>query len=173
VGIWDRCADGSLTGVLSRDEIDHLRGYADGLVQLAEYGLASCSWVEGRLDGSGGWFPGASVADTRIMAIVRDRLHEDSADWEVAWHAADCLLNVLDTTECVRATLPESGGIVRLTDLNDVRAWYRLLSDVISAIGPYAQGKSAEIGRQGLWTAEWLTSLRNPLLAHAEMQHAH
>jgi hypothetical protein len=154
MGMWDGCADGSLIGVLTRVEIGFLGAYAAGLVQLAEYGLASCSWVEGSTEDRGRLFPGEAVSDSRIMGMVRRHVSEgaaDWADWEVALRAPDCLSDSVAAARRVSDTLPASGGVVVLAESDDVHVWCRFLGDVIATLEPYASGKSAEIERRAAW----------------------
>jgi hypothetical protein len=58
MSVWDRCADNRLLGVLGAEEVAHLEAYAEGIIQLAEYGLASCTWIPGRTEESGRWVSG-------------------------------------------------------------------------------------------------------------------
>lgn len=158
---WDRCGDGAVVGVLSREEITVLRSYAAGVVRLAEYGLKSCAWITGGSEGGGTWVPVEPVHDTRIVAIVRDHVPEGSLEWEVAWHAPDCLTASAAAARRAAATLPESGGVVVLESVEEVAAWCRLIGDVLAAIDPYAEGRPPEVQGAARRTSDWLVALRH------------
>ncbi|GGU88110.1 hypothetical protein GCM10010178_92200 [Lentzea flava] len=149
-----------MVGVLSREEIAVLRSYAAGVVRLADYGLKSCTWIAGRSEESGLWVPAEPVHDTRIVAIVKGHLPEGSLDWEVAWHAPDCLTASAAAARRAAATLPESGGVVVLESIEDVAAWCRLIGDVLAALDPYAEGRPREVQDAAQRTSDWLEALR-------------
>ncbi|MFD9698021.1 hypothetical protein [Lentzea sp. NPDC059081] len=167
MSVWDTCADGTLVGVMPSEEITCLRSYATGYVQLAEYGLRSCSWVEGHTVDSGRLFPGAAILDERIMAIVRANVPAESPDWEIALLAPDCLLEGIEAAERVRRTLPEHDSVVVLTAPEDFHAWSRLIGDVLAAIVPYAAGSSARTRQRAAETEDWLRSLREVVMPSA------
>lgn len=156
---WDKRGDGAVIGVLSREEIIVLRSYVDGVVRLAEYGLKSGVWITQGSDGVGTWVREGPVRDARIAAIVRDHLPEVTLDWEIAWHAQDCLSTSASAARRVASALPESGGVVALESVEDIEAWCRLIRDVLAVIVPHADGRPSEVQDAAARTSEWLETL--------------
>ncbi|WP_156213392.1 hypothetical protein [Lentzea aerocolonigenes] len=150
---------------MSRDEIELLRSYADGLVLLAERWLARCRWVTGSTRGSGRLFADEPVHDERIAAIVREHVPAGAADWEISWWAPVCLPETAAAARRVLGTLPQSGTVVLLESAQDVDAWCRLIGDVLAALHPHGDCCDAEDGPTSAET--WLESLLRPLLVGA------
>ncbi|MET8759918.1 hypothetical protein [Lentzea sp. NPDC004782] len=126
-----------VVGVFTQEEITTLRFCADAVVRLAEFGLRGCVWVGGGALGIGRLVPRGPLTDQRLVAIVSDHLPVTAADWEIAWHAVECLNDTVRAARRVAVTLPMADAVVVLRGASDIDAWCRLIGDVLVSHDPH------------------------------------
>ncbi|GHH56626.1 DUF2017 family protein [Lentzea cavernae] len=152
---WDRCGD-EIVGYFDDSEIEVLRAYAESLILLLDRRAASYRSL-GRVR-----VPGEATTDPRVLALLRAELGPGEPDWVLASQESSCLARVAGQVRDHLATLPESGGVVRLTS-EQSSPWRRVLSWYLAVIDAVTDGEGRDARQIVEPTVGWLTEIASGL----------